>query len=79
MSFKWGQMFQLKHTNITNLVEHMWQYVKYTLSYEKMNCRLNNLILAMFGNPKRSQQLEGNTLVDLYNKAHLLSEFGKYI
>ena len=71
-------MFPYGHANTTNLVERMWQYVKYTLLGGKVNRRLDDLILAIIGNPETGQQFGGGTLVDHYDRAHSLSESGKY-
>ena len=38
-----------------------------------MNRRLNNLILALIGNPETSLRFGGGTSVDHYDKAHWLS------
>ena len=63
-------MFPHGHANTINLVERMWQYVKYTLLGGKVNCRLDDLILAIIGNLETSQRFEGGTLVDYYDRAH---------
>ena len=76
---RWGRMFPHGHANTTNLIERMWQYVKYTLLGGKVNCRLEDLILAIIGNPETGQQFRGGTLVDHYDRAHWLSESGKYV
>ena len=63
-------MFPHGYANTTNLVECMWQYMKYTLLDGKVNCRLNDLILAIIGNPEIGQRFGGGTLVDHYDRAH---------
>ena len=67
-------MFPNGYANTANLVEHMWQYVKYTLLGGKVNYRLDDLILAIIGNLETSQRFGGGTLVDHYDRAHWLSE-----
>jgi hypothetical protein len=71
-------MFRHGYVNTTNLVERMWHYVKYTLLDGKVNCRLDELILAIIGNPETGRRFGGNTLVEHYNDAHFLSMSGKY-
>jgi hypothetical protein len=75
---RWNRMFRHGHVNTTNLVERMWHYVKYTLLDGKVNYRLDELILAIFGNPETRHRFGGNTLVEYYNDAHFLSMLGKY-
>jgi hypothetical protein len=71
-------MFRHGHVNTTNLVQHMWHYVKYTLLNGKVNRRLDELILAIIGNPETGHRFGGNTLVEHYSDAHFLSMSGKY-
>ena len=71
-------MFPHGHANTTNLLERMWQYVKYTLLDGKVNRRLDDLILAIIGNLETCQRFGGGTFVDHYDKTHWLSESGKY-
>ena len=52
------------------LVERMWQYVKYILLGGKVNRRLDDLILAIIGNPETGQRFGEGTLVDHYDRAH---------
>jgi hypothetical protein len=52
--------------------------VKYILLDEKVNRRLDELILALIGNPETGRQFGGNTLVEHYNDAYFLSLLGKY-
>jgi hypothetical protein len=49
---RWTRMFRHGHANTTNLVERMWEYVKYTLLNGKVNRRLDELIIAIIGHPK---------------------------
>ena len=63
-------MFPHGHVNTINLVECMWQYVKYTLLSGKVNRRLDDLILAIIGNLETSQRFGGGTLVDHYDRAY---------
>jgi hypothetical protein len=71
-------MFRHGHVNTTNLVERMWHYAKYTFLDGKMNHRLDELILAIIGNPETGRRFGGNTLVEHYNDTHFLSMSGKY-
>jgi hypothetical protein len=75
---RWSRMFRHGHVNTTNLVERMWNYVKYTLLDGKVNHRLNELILAIISNPETGRRFGGNTLVEHYSDAHFLSMSGKY-
>ena len=51
--------------------------MKYTLLDGTVYRRLDNLTLALIGNPQMDLQFEGVALVDYYDRVHLLSEFGK--
>jgi hypothetical protein len=72
-------MFKHGYANTTNLVERMWEYVKYTLLDGKMNMRLNEFFIAIVDHPKTSLQFEGFALVEHYDNAHNLNEFQKYV
>ena len=67
---RWARMFRHGHANTTNLVERMWQYVKYTLLDGKVNRRLDELIYAIIGDPDNGRRFEGMTLDEHYNDAH---------
>jgi hypothetical protein len=69
-------MFRHGHVNTTNLVERMWHYVKYMLLDGKVNHRLDELILAIIGNPETRRRFGRNTLVEQYSDAHFLSMSG---
>jgi hypothetical protein len=71
---RWTRMFKHGHANTTNLVERMWEYVKYTLLDGKVNMRLDELITAIVGHPETSLRFGGLTLVEHYDDAHNLSE-----
>jgi hypothetical protein len=60
-------------------MEHMWEYVKYTLLHGKVNKRLDELIIAIVGHPETCLQFGGLTLVEHYDDAHSLSESRKYV
>jgi hypothetical protein len=75
---RWSKMFRHGHVNTTNLMECMWHYVKYTLLDGNVNRRLDELTLAIIGNPETRCRFGGNTLVEHYNDAHFLSMSGKY-
>jgi hypothetical protein len=72
-------MFRHGHANTTNLVERMWEYVKYTLLDGKVNRRLDELIIAIVGHPKTGLRFGGLILVEHYDDAHNLSESRKYV
>jgi hypothetical protein len=76
---RWMRMFRHGHANTTNLVERMWEYVKYTLLDGKVNMRLDELIIAIVGHPKTGLRFGGLTLVEHYDDAHNLSESRKYV
>jgi hypothetical protein len=67
------------NANTTNLVEHMWKYVKYTLLDGKVNRRLDALIIAIVGYLETGLRFWGLTLVEHYDDAHSLSESQKYV
>ena len=71
-------MFRHRHANTTNLVERMWQYVKYTLLDGKVNRRLDELIFAIIGNPNSRRRFGGLTVDEHYNNVYCLNKSRKY-
>jgi hypothetical protein len=76
---RWTRIFKHGHTNTTNLVEHMWEYVKYTILDGKVNMRLDEFFIAIVDHPETSLQFEGFILVEYYDNVHNLNESWKYV
>jgi hypothetical protein len=70
-------MFRHGHVNTTNLVERMWHYVKYMLLDGKVNHRLDELILAIIGNPETRRRFGRNTLVEQFEERGGKGRMGK--
>jgi hypothetical protein len=47
-------MFIHRYATTTNLVEQMWEYVKYIFLDGNVNKRLDELIIAIIGHPEKS-------------------------
>jgi actin-related protein len=45
----YNRMFEHRFVNTTNLVERLWQYIKYTLFKKQVNCKLDILVWALIG------------------------------
>jgi hypothetical protein len=45
----YNRMFEHRFVNTTNLVERLWQYIKYTLLKKQVNRRLDTLVWALIG------------------------------
>ena len=69
---KWTRMFKHRHANTTNLVEHMWEYVKYTVLDGKMNMRLDEFIIANIGYLEIGLRFGKITLVEHFDDVHSL-------
>jgi len=65
-----ARMFRHGHANTTNLVECMWQYIKYTLLDGKVNRRLDELVFALIGNLDTGQRFGGLSLDEHYNNVY---------
>ena len=61
--------------NTTNHVEHHWDWIKSTLSQNKVNCSLQDLIVAIIGSAADGTRVGGPTLLDYFQQVQLISEF----
>ncbi|KAI5077159.1 hypothetical protein GOP47_0006983 [Adiantum capillus-veneris] len=70
---KFGHLFPHGDVDITNLVERLWQYVKYTLLDVMINRSALDLLHALVGNA-RSGSWMGGTLLEFFKQKQQLGE-----
>ena len=59
----------------TNHVERHWEWIKSTLLQNKVNCSLQDLIVAIIGCAADGTRVGGPTLLDHFQQVQLISEF----
>ena len=76
---RFGRLFPHGFVDTTNLVEKMWHFIKYTLLRIKVNRRLDELVLAIIGDPSLNEErMRGMTLIEHYREQQKTSESRKY-
>ena len=50
------RLFSYGFVDITNLVERVWHFIKYKSLRRKVNCRLDELVLAIIGDPSLNRE-----------------------
>ncbi|MCO5568188.1 hypothetical protein L7F22_021884 [Adiantum nelumboides] len=72
-----GRLFLHGNVDTTNLVERLWQYVKYTLLEARINRSLLELIHALVGNSKTGGRM-GGTLLRFFKQKQEIADSGRY-
>ncbi|MCO5557658.1 hypothetical protein L7F22_011226 [Adiantum nelumboides] len=74
---QFGRLFLHGNVDTTNLVERLWQYVKYTLLEARINRSLLELIHALVGNSKTGGRM-GGTLLRFFKQKQEIADSGRY-
>ncbi|MCO5611745.1 hypothetical protein L7F22_066003 [Adiantum nelumboides] len=74
---QFGRLFLHGNVDTTNLVERLWQYVKYTLLEARINRSLLELIHALVGNSKTRGRM-GGTLLRFFKQKQEIADSGRY-
>ncbi|KAI5077831.1 hypothetical protein GOP47_0007655 [Adiantum capillus-veneris] len=74
---KFGRLFPHGNVDTTNLVERLWQYVKYTLLDARINRPALDLLHALVGNA-RSGSWMGGTLLEFFKQKQELADSGRF-
>ena len=64
---KFGHLFPHGNVDTTNLVEHLWQYIKYTLLDAKINRPILSLLHALMGDSTMGTHM-GGTLMEFFKQ-----------
>lgn len=59
---KFGRLFNHGNVDTTNLVERLWQYIKYTLLEARINRSIVELLHALVGDSKTGNRMGGTLL-----------------
>ncbi|MCO5583846.1 hypothetical protein L7F22_037761 [Adiantum nelumboides] len=74
---QFGRVFLHGNVDTINLVERLWQYVKYTLLEARINRSLLELIHALVGNSKTGGRM-GGTLLRFFKQNQEIADSGRY-
>ena len=72
---KYGRLFNYGNVDTTNLVERLWQYIKYTLLNAQINRSILDLLHSMVGDSSSGTYM-GGTLLEFFKQKQ---EIGKTI
>ena len=69
---KFGRLFNHGNVDTTNLVERLWQYIKYTLLEARINRSIVELLHALVGDSKSGNRMGGTLLRFLKKKQEIV-------
>ncbi|MCO5579681.1 hypothetical protein L7F22_033539 [Adiantum nelumboides] len=74
---KFGRLFPHGNVDTTNLVERLWQYIKYTLLDAKINRPILSLLRALIGDSNTGTYM-GGTLMEFLKQKQEIANSGRY-
>ncbi|MCO5564813.1 hypothetical protein L7F22_018481 [Adiantum nelumboides] len=74
---KFGRLFPHGNVDTTNLIERLWQYIKYTLLEARINRSIVDLIHALVGDSKTGNRM-GGTLLKFFMQKQEIADSGRF-